>query len=647
MKRLLFFSTAVLCAVLFVLSCDKSSSVKVIGVTLSETNISIVRGTSKTLTAKIVPENADNQNVTWKSANTDIATVDAGTVKGVGVGKTNITVATIEGDFRAICEVTVTSDVVNVTGVTLDKPSLDMVEEDEVQLTATVTPANATDKSVTWESSAPTIATVTNGLVKAVAEGNATITVKTTDGGKTATCAVTVAHKVIHVESVSLDKTELNMSIDDEETLTATVLPATADDKSVTWESSNSNVATVTDGVVKAVDNGEATITVKTKDGGKTATCKVTVAPPTISFTKMAITQLPDMLEPKSDHSVFVANGELVVAGGHTTGFVISSEAEYYSGGSWHTMTMKAPHDFPFGLLLSNGKFMIGGGASSNYGVGASTAVETYDPTTHEFTTFASLVNPRLMGRAIELANGEVVVSGNWYTTNSIEVYKPSDNKFHHMVYTSSNMYQPYVFRIAANQSMAFGPASNQGEVYNGEDFYTETLAAYSSYTPIISAGNQLMDQYLIGNYATDDYRYLILGKSSAGKFGLILINGKTATVVPTDVEIPTTYNNEPLYYAGPIVDRSKNIAYLVGSNSGTTVTFIVVAIDYSKIATTGGKAELKGYYSDPVTNAAPASGSSMTLMPDGQIVLTGGIYNSNYTPFKTVYTLAPWAITP
>ena len=130
---------------------------------------------------------------------------------------------------------------------------------------------------MTWTSSDSNVAAVANGKVTAVKAGTATITVKTEDGNKTATCTVTVKAKTYPVESVTLDKTSVELTEGEETTLTATINPSNATNKNVTWTSSDSNVATVANGKVTAVKAGTATITVKTEDGNKTATCTVTV----------------------------------------------------------------------------------------------------------------------------------------------------------------------------------------------------------------------------------------------------------------------------------------------------------------------------------------------------------------------------------
>ena len=172
--------------------------------------------------------------------------------------------------------------IIVVENITLDKTTLEMtLGDDPVTLTTTITPENATDKSLIWSSSDERVATVDeNGKVTAIGAGNATITVKTKDGEKTATCEVTVKAKVIAVTDVTLDKSSLELTEGDSEILTAIIAPDNASNKEVTWESDKTSVATVDEnGKVTAIGAGTATITVKTKDGEKTATCDLTVKP--------------------------------------------------------------------------------------------------------------------------------------------------------------------------------------------------------------------------------------------------------------------------------------------------------------------------------------------------------------------------------
>ena len=174
---------------------------------------------------------------------------------------------------------------VAVESISLASTALTLTEEESASLLYTILPANASVKEVSWESSSTSVATVSEtGEVNAISPGTAQITVTTADGGKTASCSVTVKAKVIPVSSVSLNKTSLTMTVGDTETLVSTVLPENATDPSVTWTSGNTSIATVSStGEISAKAVGLTTVTVKTNDGGKTATCTVTVKPVNVS----------------------------------------------------------------------------------------------------------------------------------------------------------------------------------------------------------------------------------------------------------------------------------------------------------------------------------------------------------------------------
>ena len=178
-----------------------------------------------------------------------------------------------------------------VSAVTLDTNSITLVEGDSQTLTATISPYNAENQKVLWSSSNSSVASVKEGVVTAIKPGSATITVKSDDGGKTATCEVTVNAKVYPVTSIVLDKTSHEMTEGDEFTLTATINPSNATNKNVSWKSSNTSVASVSNGKVTAVKAGSATITVTTEDGSKTATCEVTVNAKVYPVTGVSLNQ--------------------------------------------------------------------------------------------------------------------------------------------------------------------------------------------------------------------------------------------------------------------------------------------------------------------------------------------------------------------
>lgn len=248
-------------------TCPVTVTTPVESITLNKTKLTLNKGESETLVATVVPTDATETTITWDTSNPYMVSVDSnGKVTAVGGGSATITAKA--GGKVASCSVTV---IVPVESITLDQTTVMLGEGENVTLKATVTPKDATDNTVTWSSSDESIASVDqNGRISAIKQGSATIMAKA--GDKQATCAVTVIKKV---ESIALDQTSLTLLVGDTSTLTVTVLPEDATDKTVTWKSNNTNVATVENGVVKAVRVGRATITATA--GNVSTTCSVLI----------------------------------------------------------------------------------------------------------------------------------------------------------------------------------------------------------------------------------------------------------------------------------------------------------------------------------------------------------------------------------
>ncbi len=247
-------------------------------VKLDQVEAVVEKGKTVTLTATVYPSSLSDRNVTWKSSNTAVATVtSAGKVKGVKAGKATITATSKETGLKATCEVT-------VGYVKLDQAEAVIEKGKTVTLTATVYPSSLSDRSVTWKSSDTKIATVsTAGKVKGVKAGTATITCTSKTTGLKTTCTVTVGY-------VKLDQTEASVEKGKTLTLKATVYPSALTDKSVTWKSSNTKIATVsTAGKVKGVKAGTATITATSKATGLKTTCTVTVGYVKLDQTKATL----------------------------------------------------------------------------------------------------------------------------------------------------------------------------------------------------------------------------------------------------------------------------------------------------------------------------------------------------------------------
>lgn len=257
------------------------------GVTLSPTSKELKVNETAQLAASVLPATA-NQGIKFTSSDETVATVsETGLVTARKEGTAVITATAADGSEKsASCTIKVGATAVDVpvTGITLDQPEITIeVLKDAKQLKATVEPANATNKDVVFSSSNTNVAVVSNtGLVTAINNGTATITVTSKENPSImAKCLVKVGAPVL-VTDVTVQPAELNLKTDGTYQLSVSVLPSNADERGVTFESSNTAVATVSaSGLITAKGPGTATITVTAKDSsGKKATCTVTVTQP-------------------------------------------------------------------------------------------------------------------------------------------------------------------------------------------------------------------------------------------------------------------------------------------------------------------------------------------------------------------------------
>ncbi len=281
MKKYLLFCIALVC----LLACKKGKEeIPIESVAINPSTAEMIEGETVQLKATVKPDDATDKTVQWASSRQSVATItDKGLVTAIAEGTSTITAKA--GGKTASCQITVSKRIIEVTSVTLDKETLELTEGEEDTLTATVKPDDATDKTVEWSSSAPDIATVEGGKITAIKEGKATITAKA--GEKTATCEVTVNKRFIPVEAITLDKTLVTMLIDESTVLTATVEPENATDKTVTWSSSDTDIATVSGGRVTSVQEGKAIITARA--GDKEATCEINVCKRIIDVTSITL----------------------------------------------------------------------------------------------------------------------------------------------------------------------------------------------------------------------------------------------------------------------------------------------------------------------------------------------------------------------
>ncbi len=269
--------------------------IPVTGVEAEPFNITIRPGETVDLTHTIIPANATTQIVTWSVSNREIAKINGlGQVTGISNGTVGAEVVTFDGQFSDAVTVTVAGTAVgpidqnvDVQGVSISPRSATVAEGDTFNLSGAVIPFNATVQTVLWATSNSSVAQIDNlGVISALSEGTATITATTLEGDFTDSITVTVTgtstggnnDPVISVTGISVSPETLTIGNGQAGTIRATVTPANASERAVTWQSSNTDIVIITNsGVVTGVADGTAIITATTEDGGFTATATVTV----------------------------------------------------------------------------------------------------------------------------------------------------------------------------------------------------------------------------------------------------------------------------------------------------------------------------------------------------------------------------------
>lgn len=268
---------ALFVSALVLVGCTKQVEEVPVTIRLNKTMISSLPiGSTQTLVATVTPEGTP-VTIEWSSEDAAVAVVnEEGEVTGVGLGTTLISARA--GESVATCKVTVEN--VKPTSINLNASTLELVVGAQQSLEVILTPSNAVAEDLVWSSSNDKVAAVDqSGVVTAVAEGKATITVKCNGGTVAATCQVEVVIKeeIVTVTEIAINPVSLNLEEGQKSVLTLVVTPENAVVEDLQWETSDAEVATVADGEVTAHKAGKAVVTAKCSGGALSATCQITV----------------------------------------------------------------------------------------------------------------------------------------------------------------------------------------------------------------------------------------------------------------------------------------------------------------------------------------------------------------------------------
>lgn len=349
-----------------------------------------------------------------------------------------------------------------------------------------------------------------------------------------------------------------------------------------------------------------------------------------------------DLLVPRSHHMAFVSGEDIVVVGGHTTGFVPTVSAEYYHGGRWRPQQPLYAHDCGFRVRLRDGRWMMAGGCDQYLGIGQSYVAEVYDSTTRSFSPLPIMEQKRAMARGISLPDGSVVIAGNCLAPDIVEVYRPKDGPLESRPTREQRML-PFLFRTGADDVLLLSALGNHWEALDTvkmEFLRREGPVSHpllENWKPIHTCNSNWTPE----GCAIDSTGYLLAVQNAAGKTALMLVKDGELSLVPTRWDIPSGNPVNPIQWSDHVlVHRGREAALLLGNDGASG--FYICRIDYHD-ALSGGEAPLCLYHAQYPGPLLTLDGPASVLLEDGRVLLIGGRPANNYEPYTTVMAYYPF----
>jgi AraC-like DNA-binding protein len=354
---------------------------------------------------------------------------------------------------------------------------------------------------------------------------------------------------------------------------------------------------------------------------------------------KIEAERLPDLNIPRYGYNLFCLNGEPTVIGGHTSGFVLTPTAEYFKDGKWHLLPTVYTHDGGFGIAMKSGQVLLAGGFKDNLGIGQSFEVEKYNPVTHHFEGFGCLDRKRASAAAVELDSGRVLITGNWYADDAMEIYDGRVS-FSHVKHVSQSRYLPHIFKISKNDALIVAAYDHHGEPHDtilidrlqGEPFKN---SIFDTWHPLLYDLSVQSDDSFIGDESQGIYAYLMPVKNQDGQIAIIEVRDTAFSFLPTTCPVPMQSQwGEIIYYTPIYTDRQRQRGYILGCDS--TGRQYVLCIEYAI-----NPAKLTLYHTDELTDTTALSIPVVT--DEGNLLLTGLKSfkpNSNFAPSASVWLL-------
>lgn len=357
---------------------------------------------------------------------------------------------------------------------------------------------------------------------------------------------------------------------------------------------------------------------------------------------KIQVERLTDLNIPRSGHQTLLVGNTVYVFGGHTSGFVPTNTAEYYEDGTWHVLQMTYTHDHGLCQPLSTGKVLLAAGHEKSLGIGQTFTVELFDPEMRTFEGYGCMEKKRFFPSSALLADGRVLISGNAYEEDCMEVFDGTrQNRFVKQV--TRPRCNPLIFPIAADDALVIGCLDSLMAL-RPDSVVVDRLKGDAPHIPLFDEWSPL--SILLPHPAEDSrisadgdghYTYLLsVFNKQSHQAAIARLEGCDVRLLPTDDVIPMQYEGSDIeWFTSFIVNRRKHCGYMLGRD--TCFHLYVLAVDYAK-----QPAHLTFHTTDK-QDTIPYG--TPVLLHDGDLLLVGGHTDNNFAPFATVLRLHMGAV--
>lgn len=347
-----------------------------------------------------------------------------------------------------------------------------------------------------------------------------------------------------------------------------------------------------------------------------------TVGPDGTVFRQMTVERLPYLNKPRGGHMTLSLGGELTVMGGHTDGFKLIETAECLQDGTWREIPMHYPHDGGFITPLPDGTVMVGGGSAEAFGVGQTLGVEVYDPASHSSRPVGILDRKRAYASALTLPDGRVIISGNWYAGDAVEIWDRARG-FSFIKSVTQVRSRPLILPAGPDETIIFSGIDIHGDP---AEALVDKLSGESYKDPVLEQWRPQDDfRYADMDGKIGEYSYLLFAtRKSDGEPGILKVSSGAISVLPLTGPLPRIgVSGREIYWGGKLqADRSRRQAWVRGADADGCYYF--ARIDYDATFE-GGPASVTLFYAEH-PDGIPFSLEETLLLPGGRLALVGGV---------------------